>query len=52
MDEAFAKSFATICSIFSSSYCDEFIHQEYLSRFYYALQQGLRLYHGDEVKSD
>lgn len=49
MDEAFAKSFATICSIFTSAHCDEFIHPEYLSRFYYVLQQGLRLYQGDEV---
>jgi len=49
MDEAFAKSFATICTIFSSAQCDEFIHPEYLSRFYYVLQQGLRFYQGDEV---
>ncbi|CAF3528801.1 unnamed protein product [Adineta steineri] len=51
MDEAFAKSFATICTIFSSSQCDEFIYPEYLSRFYYVLQQGLRFYHGDEQRS-
>jgi hypothetical protein len=50
MDEAFAKSFATICTIFGSTHCDEFIHPEYLSRFYYVLQQGLRFYQGDEVK--
>jgi hypothetical protein len=50
MDEAFAKSFATICTIFGNAQCDEFIHPEYLSRFYYVLQQGLRFYHGDEVK--
>jgi hypothetical protein len=50
MDEAFAKSFATICSIFGNAQCDEFIHPEYLSRFYYVLQQGLRFYQGDEVK--
>jgi hypothetical protein len=50
MDEAFAKSFATICTIFGNAQCDEFIHPEYLSRFYYILQQGLRFYHGDEVK--
>jgi hypothetical protein len=49
MDEAFAKSFATICTIFSNAHCDEFIHPEYLSRFYYVLQQGLRFYQGDEV---
>jgi hypothetical protein len=49
MDEAFAKSFATICTIFSNAQCDEFIHPEYLSRFYYVLQQGLRFYQGDEV---
>jgi len=49
MDEAFAKSFATICTIFTSGHCDEFIHPHYLSRFYYVLQQGLRLYQGDEV---
>ena len=51
MDEAFAKSFATICTIFSSAHCDEFIHPNYLSRFYYVLQQGLRFYQGDEVKT-
>ncbi|UJR09856.1 hypothetical protein I4U23_014078 [Adineta vaga] len=51
MDEAFAKSFATICTIFSSAQCDEYIHPEYLSRFYYVLQQGLRFYHGDEQRS-
>ncbi|CAF2041102.1 unnamed protein product [Rotaria magnacalcarata] len=51
MDEAFAKSFATICTIFSSAQCDEFIHPEYLSRFYYVLQQGLRFYSGDEQRS-
>lgn len=50
MDEAFAKSFATICTIFSNAQSDEFIHPEYLSRFYYILQQGLRFYQGDEVK--
>ncbi|CAF4618659.1 unnamed protein product, partial [Rotaria sp. Silwood2] len=50
MDEAFAKSFATLCTIFGSAHCDEYIHSEYLSRFYYALQQGLRFYQGDEVK--
>ena len=49
MDEAFAKSFATICRIFSNTQSDEFIHPEYLSRFYYILQQGLRFYQGDEV---
>ena len=49
MDEAFAKSFATICTIFNSAQCDEYIHPEYLSRFYFVLQQGLRFYHGDEV---
>jgi hypothetical protein len=52
MDEAFAKSFATICTIFGSAQCDEFIHPEYLSRFYYILQQGLRFYQGDEVKKN
>jgi len=51
MDEAFAKSFATICTIFCNAQSDEFIHPEYLSRFYYILQQGLRFYQGDEVKS-
>lgn len=51
MDEAFAKSFATICTIFSSVHCDEYIHSEYLSRFYYVLQQGLRFYPGDEVNN-
>ncbi|CAM4913980.1 unnamed protein product [Rotaria socialis] len=51
IDEAFAKSFATICTIFSSVHGDEFIHSEYLSRFYYVLQQGLRLYPGDEQRS-
>lgn len=51
MDEAFAKSFATLCTIFSSAHCDEFIHPEYLSRFYYVLQQGLRFYPGEEVNS-
>ena len=50
MDEAFAKSFATICTIFCNAQSDEFIHPEYLSRFYYILQQGLRFYQGDEVK--
>jgi hypothetical protein len=52
MDEAFAKSFATICKIFCNAQCDEFIHPEYLSRFYYILQQGLRFYQGDEVKEN
>ncbi|CAF3249273.1 unnamed protein product [Rotaria sp. Silwood2] len=51
MDEAFAKSFATLCTIFGSAHCDEYIHSEYLSRFYYALQQGLRFYQGDEQRS-
>ncbi|CAF0874456.1 unnamed protein product [Adineta ricciae] len=51
MDEAFAKSFATICTIFNSAQCDEYIHPEYLSRFYFVLQQGLRFYHGDEQRS-
>ncbi|CAF0840966.1 unnamed protein product [Rotaria sordida] len=51
MDEAFAKSFATICTIFSSAQCDEFIHPEFLSRFYYVIQQGLRFYQGDEQRS-
>lgn len=51
MDEAFANSFATACTIFSSAHCDEFIHSEYLSRFYYVIQQGLRFYQGDEVCS-
>ncbi|CAF1611172.1 unnamed protein product [Rotaria sp. Silwood1] len=51
MDEAFAKSFATICTIFGSAHCDEYIHLEYLSRFYYILQQGLRFYQGDEQRS-
>ncbi|CAF1075055.1 unnamed protein product [Adineta steineri] len=51
MDEAFAKSFATLCTIFGSAQCDEFIHPEYLSRFYYVLQQGLRFYQGDEQRS-
>ncbi|CAF0816396.1 unnamed protein product [Rotaria sp. Silwood1] len=51
MDEAFAKSFATICTIFTNVQCDEFIHPEYLSRFYYVLQQGLRFYQGDEQRS-
>ena len=50
MDEAFAKAFETICQIFNSVQCNEFIYPEYLSRFYYILQQGLRFYHGDEVK--
>lgn len=49
MDEAFAKSFATICTIYTSAQCDEFIYPEYLSRFYYVMQQGLRFYQGDEV---
>ncbi|CAF2961058.1 unnamed protein product [Rotaria sp. Silwood2] len=51
MDEAVAKSFATICTIFTSAQCDEVIHPEYLSRFYYVLQQGLRFYQGDEQRS-
>ena len=51
MDEALAKSFATICTIYGSAQCDEFIHPEYLSRFYFILQQGLRFYQGDEVKT-
>ncbi|CAF1114250.1 unnamed protein product, partial [Rotaria sordida] len=51
IDEAFAKSFATICTIFGSAHCNEFIHAEYLSRFYYVLQQGLRFYQGDEQRS-
>ena len=49
MDEAFAKSFATVCTIFGNAQCDEFVYPEYLSRFYYVIQQGLRFYHGDEV---
>lgn len=51
MDEAFAKSFGTICKIFSHAQTNEFIHREYLSRFYFILQQGLRFYQGDEVRS-
>jgi hypothetical protein len=51
MDEAFAKSFETICTIFTNTHCDEYIYPNYLSRFYYVLQQGLRFYQGDEVNN-
>ncbi|CAF0784608.1 unnamed protein product [Adineta ricciae] len=51
MDEAFARSFATVCTIFGNAQCDEFVYPEYLSRFYYVIQQGLRFYHGDEQRS-
>lgn len=49
MNEALAKSYATLCTIFSSAQSDEFIHPEYLSRFYYVLHQGLQVYQGERV---